>query len=79
MKVRMRVSVSGTRQGVDWPPAGSVIEVGDEEGMSLCAGGLADPVHDKDTGVEKAVAPKAEERGGLTTENVPTRSTRTKK
>lgn len=69
----MTVSISGTRGGVDWPPAGSVVEVSDTEGAQLCAGQLAVPVADPDEGVEKAVAPKAEERGPLTTEKGPAR------
>jgi hypothetical protein len=48
MKIRMRVSVSGTRgDGTEWPPAGEVAEVGDDEGAQLCAGGLAEPVAEK--------------------------------
>lgn len=79
MKVKMVVSISGTRGGVDWPPAGSVLEVSDEEGAQLCAGQLAVPVDDKDADVEKAVAPEAETRKGpLTTESGPTRTSRTK-
>lgn len=40
----MNVSVTGTRDGQKWPPAGGEIEVGDQEGADLCAAGLADPV-----------------------------------
>jgi hypothetical protein len=80
MKVKMVVAVSGTRGGEDWPPIGGILEVGDEEGAQLCAGQLAVPVADKDAGVEKAVAPEAEEREGpLTTESGTTRRSTAKR
>jgi nucleotide-binding universal stress UspA family protein len=53
VRVRMKVEVSGTRNGEKWPPRGSVVELDDTEGASLCAVGLAEPVAD-DT-VETAV------------------------
>lgn len=62
MHVRMKVDVSGTRNGAKWPPRGSVVEVADDEGAQLCAAGLAAPVVDDKT--ETAVP---------STENVETR------
>ena len=73
MKVRMIVSISGTRGGVDWPRAGEIIEVSDEEGAQLCAGQLAQPVVDQAAGVETATQPPAEERAAVTTDNGPVR------
>ena len=61
MKVRMAVSMSGTRGGEAWPGVGEELVVGDEEGAQLCAAGLAEPVAEKPK-AEKAVAPKAETR-----------------
>lgn len=61
MKVRMKVGMSGTRNGEDWPPLGGELEVDDDEGAQLCAGGLAEPVAEPEK-VETAVAPKAETR-----------------
>lgn len=75
MKIRMKVQISGTRNGQTWPPYNEVLEVGDEEGAELCAAGMAVPV--ADDGVETAVAPDAEKRG-LTTADVPTKTTRRK-
>ena len=46
MKVRMCVSVSGTRDGVDWPGVGGVVEVSRVEAGDLVAAGLAVPVED---------------------------------
>lgn len=44
MKVRMKIAMSGTRSGVDWPPYGETLECSDEEGAQLCAAGIAEPV-----------------------------------
>ena len=72
----MLVAISGTRGGADWPPIGGELEVSDDEGAQMVAGGLAKPV--VDTGkVETATAPEAEKRG-LTTENAPTKAPKTK-
>lgn len=43
MKVTMRVRISGTRDGVDWPGIGESIDVPDAEGADLCAQGYAVP------------------------------------
>jgi hypothetical protein len=61
----MRVGISGTRNGADWPPLGGVLDVDDDEGAQLCAGGLAEPVYDPDEGVRTAVAPPPEVRSEL--------------
>lgn len=60
MRVRMKVEVSGTRNGHPWPRRGEVVDVPDAEGADLCAAGLAEPV--VDDRVETAVAPPAETR-----------------
>lgn len=58
----MRVGISGTRSGADWPQPGEILDCSDEEGMQLCQAGIAVPeVEDR---VKKAVAPKAEKRTG---------------
>ncbi len=44
MKVRMRVYISGTRDGRDWPRVGEVLTTTDREGAELCAQGYAEPV-----------------------------------
>lgn len=48
MKVRMLLSISGTRTGRAWPDRGQVLEVGDAEGAHLCAQGYAVPVAETD-------------------------------
>lgn len=63
MKIRMKVAVSGTRNGVPWPACGEVAEVSDVEGADLCAAGLADPVAEPPAAAtETATAPPAEKR-----------------
>jgi hypothetical protein len=64
MKVRMKLQISGNRDGVVWPPAGEVKELPDHEAARLCASGLAEPVTDEpEKRVEKAVvADRAEHR-----------------
>ena len=41
MKVRMLTTISGTRNGVDWPKAGGTIDVPDNEAADLIGTGLA--------------------------------------
>lgn len=60
MKVRMKVDVSGNRDGQSWPPRGGVIDLPDEEGVQLCSNGMAVPVSSKDEGVETAVLSKSD-------------------
>ena len=57
MKVKMKVVMSGTRNGESWPLPGGEIDLPDGEGASLCAAGLALPVRSDDDDVEKR-APK---------------------
>jgi hypothetical protein len=62
VKVRMKIQITGTRDGVRWPSPGGEVELPDHEAMALCANGRAEPVADKDEDVEKAVAPQSEKR-----------------
>ncbi|WP_208030867.1 hypothetical protein [Streptomyces cyanogenus] len=55
--------MSGSRDGQPWPKRGEAFDVSDEEGASLCASGIAEPVGDKDRDVERAVPGDAEKRG----------------
>jgi hypothetical protein len=79
MKIRLRVDVSGTRNGVPWPPRGSVIDLPDDEAVQYCAGGMAIPVAEPEP-VETAVDPEpAEVRSApLTTDTGPGRRARGK-
>ncbi len=57
MRVQMRVPISGSRDGVDWPPVGGTIDLPADEAEHLCAAGLAIPAAAPEP--EKAAAPKA--------------------
>ena len=54
MKVRLKTTITGTRNGVEWPAPGEVVDLPGTEAMDLCGNGLAVPV--KDEGVEDAKA-----------------------
>lgn len=56
----MSITISGTRDGAEWPPAGEILTVSDTEGADLCAAGMATPV--VEDRVEKRPARKAESR-----------------
>ena len=66
-KVVMRVGVTGSRDGVDWPVIGGVLTCSDAEARELIASGYAVsavvPVE------ERAVAPKPEIRKGISKGN----------
>lgn len=67
MQIKMRVQMSGARNGEPWPGRGQVVEVPDTEGADLCTAGLAEPVAEPDGPVETATAPAQETRDeGLT-------------
>ena len=50
----MRVTISGTRDGVDWPRAGSVVDLPESVAVDLLNAGLAGPAADAEP--ERAVA-----------------------
>ena len=52
--VRMLVSISGTRDGQDWPARGGLLEVADVEAAALVAGGLAEAIVPEPGAVETA-------------------------
>jgi topoisomerase IA-like protein len=66
MKVRMKVDISGARDGQSWPARGETADLPDEEAASLCASGMAEPVTADD--VETATPPDDAEARVLTTE-----------
>lgn len=48
MRVEMRVELSGTRNGAEWPPVGGVVDLPDGEAVDLLNAGLAGAVRDPD-------------------------------
>lgn len=69
MRVRMKIDVSGSRDGQAWPKRGETFEVSDAEGADLCSSGLAEPVADSGGDVEKAVPADDAEKRVLTKES----------
>jgi hypothetical protein len=59
MRVRMRVEVSGTRDGKPWPQRGQIAEFNDEEALELCASGIGEPVKYEQPATEFADAPNS--------------------
>lgn len=72
----MKVGISGTRSGVDWPPIGGTLDVDDEEGAQLCAGGLAEPVAEPQK-VWTATMPEPETRADVPEKRGPGRPRKT--
>jgi hypothetical protein len=48
MKVKLKVQLSGTRDGVPWPAVGSVVELPDDEARSMLVSGTASPLDSDD-------------------------------
>ena len=61
MKITMRVGITGTRNGEDWPPVGGTIDLPADEANALVEAGLAEPATKNAPAVEAAtvVAPEA--------------------
>lgn len=61
MKVKMIVSITGTRNGQDWPAAGETVDLPDAEARDLVAGGLAVQLDAKAAPVVETAAIEAPE------------------
>ncbi|MFJ1765061.1 hypothetical protein ACIOD2_32370 [Amycolatopsis sp. NPDC088138] len=48
MRVTMKASVSGSRDGQSWPAIGETVDLPDEEAVHLCGAGIAAPAGDED-------------------------------
>ncbi|MEU0102397.1 hypothetical protein [Streptomyces sp. NPDC006267] len=60
MKIRMKVHMSGLRNGRPWPPVGQTTELPTGEAQHLCASGIAEEVTDDSPAEETATPPAAE-------------------
>lgn len=64
MQVRMKVTISGTRDGQGWPARGELVDLPDDEAQHMVQAGLAEEPGEDDGDqapeVEEATAPKAE-------------------
>lgn len=63
MRVKMKVQITGTRNGVAWPAPGGEVDLPDREGAKLCDAGLATPVDTSKEDVEKR-APRPRQSSG---------------
>lgn len=61
MKVRMRITISGSRDGEAWPKVGEVVDLPDDEAVEMLQKGHAAPLEDGDE-PETATARKATTR-----------------
>lgn len=64
MKVRMKLRLTGTRNGERWPEAGETKELPASEALDLIREGLAEAVAEDKPKVEKATPRKASEKRG---------------
>lgn len=69
MKVKLKVNLSGTRNGAEWPAVGGVVDLPDAEAAQMLASGMASSV--KDDQVKDATAPS----GGVETATVAAKAT----
>ncbi|MFF0117430.1 hypothetical protein [Streptomyces prasinus] len=61
MKIRMKVQISGTRNGEDWPTVGEVTDLPTGEAQHLVASGVAEEVGAEEPEVETATVPATPE------------------
>ena len=61
MKVKMIASITGTRDGQEWPAAGETVELPAAEAADLVEAGLAEPVGGRSSTVVEAAAVEAPE------------------
>lgn len=59
----MKVEISGTRDGVTWPPVGAEVTLPDAEAADMCAQGYAEPVAEAVKAEKRPAAKKSEKRG----------------
>lgn len=68
MKVRMKVDVSGGRDGVAWPRRGGTVDLPKDEALQMCQSGMVEPVDSSGDDVETATVSDDSDKRGLTTE-----------
>lgn len=62
MKVRMKITISGGRDGKPWPVEGKTIDLPDAEAEGLVASGIAEPVAERKKAETATVDEPVEER-----------------
>ena len=61
MRIRMKIAMSGLRNGEPWPPVGQTTELPTGEAQHLCASGIAEEVTGKPGDEETATPPPSED------------------
>lgn len=56
MRIRMKVGLSGTRNGVDWPPAGEETDIPTGEAQHLVDAGIAEKVEEGEDQAHEAAS-----------------------
>jgi hypothetical protein len=69
MKIRLKSDVSGSRDGVPWPPRGSVVDLPEEEAVPMCQNGMAVPVDSSGDDIENTADDRDSETRALTTDS----------
>ena len=70
MRIRMKQTISGTRNGEEWPARGEIADIPTGEAQHLVASGIAEEVTDtegQEPQVETAAAPATAEKRPATT------------
>ena len=62
MRVRMKATLSGTRDGAEWPERGGTVDLPDDEAAHLIAAGLAEAGDGAEPREENAKAPDTTEK-----------------
>ncbi|MFD4662459.1 hypothetical protein [Streptomyces halstedii] len=61
MRIRMKIAMSGLRNGQPWPPVGQITDIPTGEAQHLCASGIAEEVSDGPPAEETATPPPPED------------------
>lgn len=78
MRIRMKQTISGTRNGQEWPARGEIADIPTGEAQHLVASGIAEEVTDtegQEPQVETATAPATAEKRPATTGKAPAAKT----
>lgn len=78
MRVKMKVDMSGTREGVPWPPRGTVLDLPAAEAQQYLDADMAVPAGEADAETATMPTDDVETRGPVTTKSGPVKKPTTK-
>lgn len=76
MRVKMKVDMSGTRDGAPWPPRGTVVDLPDDEALQYLNADMAVPAGETDAETATMPTDDVETRGPVTTKSGPVKRTK---